>query len=133
MKKNNKKGFTIVELVIVIAVIAILSAVLIPTFSSVIGNAQNTARDQEASNVYKQYLEEFDYTKGSLPVKDGYLAYVKGDVTYYYTIENGQIDLDSELDAKDKPVAKPADCATTAKATVGTSSIYELVVADDGE
>lgn len=32
MKRSNKKGFTIVELVIVIAVIAILAAVLIPTF-----------------------------------------------------------------------------------------------------
>ena len=29
--KKNKKGFTIVELVIVIAVIGILAAVLIPT------------------------------------------------------------------------------------------------------
>ena len=39
MKKINRKGFTIVELVIVIAVIAILSAVLIPTFSSLIRKA----------------------------------------------------------------------------------------------
>ena len=39
MKKFNRKGFTIVELVIVIAVIAILSAVLIPTFSSLIRKA----------------------------------------------------------------------------------------------
>ncbi len=31
---KSKKGFTIVELVIVIAVIAILAAVLIPSFSS---------------------------------------------------------------------------------------------------
>ena len=37
MKNNKKKrGFTIIELVIVIAVIAILAGVLIPTFSSVI-------------------------------------------------------------------------------------------------
>lgn len=43
MKKNNKKGFTIVELVIVIAVIAILAAVLIPTFSSIIKKAQQTS------------------------------------------------------------------------------------------
>ena len=35
MKNSNKKGFTIVELVIVIAVIAILAAVLIPTFSNI--------------------------------------------------------------------------------------------------
>lgn len=36
MKKSKQKGFTLVELVIVIAVIAILSAVLIPTFSNVV-------------------------------------------------------------------------------------------------
>ena len=47
MKKINKKGFTIVELVIVIAVIAILSAVLIPTFSSLIKKA-NISADQQA-------------------------------------------------------------------------------------
>ena len=45
MKNSNKKGFTIVELVIVIAVIAILAAVLIPTFSSLIKKA-NLSNDQ---------------------------------------------------------------------------------------
>jgi len=39
MRRNNRKGFTIVELVIVIAVIAILAAVLIPTFASLIKKA----------------------------------------------------------------------------------------------
>ena len=39
MKHTNKKGFTIVELVIVIAVIAILAAVLIPTFTNLIKKA----------------------------------------------------------------------------------------------
>ena len=37
MKKMNRKGFTIVELVIVIAVVAILAAILIPTFASLGG------------------------------------------------------------------------------------------------
>lgn len=46
MKKTNKRGFTIVELVIVIAVIAILAAILIPTFSSVIKKA-NLSNDQQ--------------------------------------------------------------------------------------
>ena len=45
MRKSNKKGFTIVELVIVIAVIAILSAVLIPTFGGITEKAKNSARD----------------------------------------------------------------------------------------
>ena len=34
MKKQNNKGFTLVELVIVIAVIAILEGVLIGTFAT---------------------------------------------------------------------------------------------------
>ncbi len=40
MNRNSKKGFTIVELIIVIAVIAVLAAVLIPTFSNLIQKAQ---------------------------------------------------------------------------------------------
>lgn len=47
MKKTNQKGFTIVELVIVIAVVAILAAVLIPTFSSLVKKA-NLSADQVA-------------------------------------------------------------------------------------
>ena len=44
MRKPNKKGFTIVELVIVIAVVAILAAVLIPTFVNVVNKA-NVSND----------------------------------------------------------------------------------------
>lgn len=40
--KRTKKGFTIVELVIVIAVVAILAAVLIPTFASLIEKANES-------------------------------------------------------------------------------------------
>ena len=49
--KRNKKGFTIVELVIVIAVIAILAAVLIPTFSSLIRRANETFDISLAKNM----------------------------------------------------------------------------------
>lgn len=56
MKRNNKKGFTIVELVIVIAVIAILSAVLIPTFTGVVDKAEAAADLQNARNAYTEYL-----------------------------------------------------------------------------
>ena len=53
---KNKKGFTIVELVIVIAVIAILAAVLIPTFGGVIQRANDSKVIQEARNKYVNYL-----------------------------------------------------------------------------
>ena len=50
-KKMNKKGFTIVELVIVIAVIAILAAVLIPTFVSLVRDANISNDTMVAKNL----------------------------------------------------------------------------------
>ena len=47
MQNLKKKGFTLVELVIVIAVVAILAAVLIPTFASLVKRA-NLSADQQA-------------------------------------------------------------------------------------
>ena len=51
MKKANKKGFTIVELVIVIAVVAILAAVLVPTFVSVVKKANESKDTQLVRNL----------------------------------------------------------------------------------
>ncbi len=48
---KNKKGFTIVELVIVIAVVAILAAVMIPTFSGIIKRANISSDIQTARNM----------------------------------------------------------------------------------
>lgn len=60
MKKSLKKGFTLVELVIVIAVIAILSAVLIPTFGNVIQNSKDTAAYENAKNAMTSYAVNND-------------------------------------------------------------------------
>lgn len=68
MKKLlNKKGFTIVELVIVIAVIAILAAVLIPTFSNVVDSAKKTATLQEAKGTLDSYIGVMSSNGDSLP------------------------------------------------------------------
>ena len=52
MKRNNKKGFTIVELVIVIAVIAILAGVMIPTFGGIIKRANQSKALQEVKSAH---------------------------------------------------------------------------------
>ena len=53
MRNMKKKGFTIVELVVVVAVIAILAAVLIPTFSGIIAKARLNADEQTVTNMNK--------------------------------------------------------------------------------
>ena len=61
-QKNNRKGFTIVELVIVIAVIGILATVLVPSFGDVISSAKESAAKQGAKNAYTTYLVEHSGT-----------------------------------------------------------------------
>ena len=63
MINSKKKGFTIVELVIVIAVIAILSAVLIPTFSNLVKKA-NTSADIQAVRQMNTHLAINEVTEG---------------------------------------------------------------------
>ena len=96
MKKNNRKGFTIVELVIVIAVIAILAGVLIPTFAGIVEKANQSARAQEAAAALKAVLvvedgafdtDEYTYT---FVIKDG-------DDVYKYEYANGALGEEKEL------------------------------------
>ena len=61
-------GFTIVELVIVIAIIAILAAVLMPTFSGMITRANESAALQEARNSFMMMYGES--TGGALPERN---------------------------------------------------------------
>lgn len=65
MKKNNKKGFTLVELVIVVAVMAVLVAIAIPTVKSVVNSAKTAVSDSNANTIesmIKLYMAEKEVT-----------------------------------------------------------------------
>ncbi len=49
--KTNNKGFSLVELIVVIAIMAILAAVAIPTFSAFINKANVASDDSYASDI----------------------------------------------------------------------------------
>ena len=54
MKKMNKKGFTLIEMLVVIAIIAILVAIVIP----VVGNATEKAKEaKDAANIRSAVAE----------------------------------------------------------------------------
>ena len=90
MKKLNKKGFTIVELVIVIAVIAILAGVLIPTFATVVDKANKSAAMQQAKNAYENYLVEAA-EKGTDNI-NLCIEVTNGSNKYYFYVNGGQFD-----------------------------------------
>ncbi len=87
MKKWRKKGFTIVELVIVIAVIGILSAVLIPTFSNVIEKAEVAAALQTAKNAYTEYASG-EYVNGKTVYE---VVIVKVSDKQFVNVINGNV------------------------------------------
>lgn len=86
MKNRTKRGFTIVELVIVIAVIAVLSAVLIPTFSGIISKANDSKAIQNARNAYTEYLIDVAQNPG-IPNDFIYVA----DTDRYVAIKDGSV------------------------------------------
>jgi prepilin-type N-terminal cleavage/methylation domain-containing protein len=86
LNRKNKKGFTIVELVIVIGVIGILSAILIPTFANLTTKAQESAKKEELQNAYTAYIMDSADDTPFQALALNKVALVKKDVAgKYYT------------------------------------------------
>lgn len=56
---KNKKGFTLIELIIVIAIIAILAAVLIPTMTNAVNDANVSSTKNNVAGAIGDYEAEY--------------------------------------------------------------------------
>ena len=65
LRRNNEKGFTLIELMIVIAIIGILAAIAIPNFLSYRTKGQNSAALANAKNFYNSALAYFSDTEST--------------------------------------------------------------------
>lgn len=93
MLKKMKKAFTITELVIVIAVIAILAAVLIPTFTTVVNNANESAAMQETKSEWTNCSAEIVTTVDASDMN--YLIIHEG---YAFVVANGNFEVEPVTD-----------------------------------
>ena len=120
--KQKKKGFTIVELVIVIVVIAILAAVLIPTFTGLLQKAKLSADEQAVASmntvliadetlndppgIYaeaKMILEESGFHLPATPVAKGY--------SFYWIVADNRVVLVRMEDGKPAEIIYPKELA----------------------
>lgn len=79
-KLKAKKGFTLVELIVVIAIIGVLAAILVPTMLGYVTNSRVTSSDSTAASVAKE-IDSFltDCDTNGYGMKKG-VAYEEGTI-----------------------------------------------------
>ena len=119
MKKlMNKKGFTLMEMLIVVAIIVILVAVSIPTFTAQLDNAKTATDDANLRAAKAVALNN--------SMLDGWGDLLKdatGDVTLYYDVDAGEFVAES----------KKASDADKGQSSTHSSHYLKVVITKDGD
>ncbi len=84
-KMKNQKGFTLIELMIVIAIIGILAAIAIPQFSAYRKRSYNSAAQSDLKNMTTAqeayFVDNETYTGTVANLTGGYGAFLSSGVT----------------------------------------------------
>ena len=132
MRKTNNKGFTLIELMIVIAIIGILAAIAIPNFIAYRNKSFCTGVESDANNIVASIADYF-----AIPT---HTAISTGDQAYIppvnsYTIAAADASVAITVTVTDASARRPADYTTAnsvpATGTDGwiSATVYQKVMA----
>ena len=78
--KKDQKGFTLVELIVVLVILAILAALLVPALLGYIDRAKEAKYFEEARSIYTalQVIEDERYAGNKVPLADTGAGALKG-------------------------------------------------------
>ena len=140
MRKNNKKGFTLVELVIVVAVMAVLVAVAIPTIGSITGKAKDAVAESNARTIESIVkLAEADADGAAVPaatlakaIYDAKLGITSEDEndTFNYDPTTGSVTVDG---TGGTTIAFGADGKVTVTPNGGSAATYPTTTPSTSE
>lgn len=108
MKKNNKKGFTLAELLIVVAIIAVLVAIAIPVFTTQLEKSREAT---DMSNLRAAYAEVMaEYLSNGATGKPSAHVTARQTVNGWQNTQNGTLIV--RVSGQEKSITVPSKVAT---------------------
>ncbi len=121
LNAKKRKGFTIVELIVVMAIIAILTLIAVPTFTKFIDDAEETTTDANARTLHELAMTEMVSTVT--------------DPTNYTSFDDINTEIENGANMNNVEIVtdsyKDGETPTSTAATSGTWKIY-LPTTNDG-